>query len=47
MKCRLCKKDLFAKPILKLKGMPLAAQHFLNKNQLYLDKKKKFKHTTM
>ena len=40
MKCRLCKKNLFSKPILQLKGMPLAAQHFLNKNQLHLDKKK-------
>ena len=37
MKCRLCKKT-FAKPIL-VKRLPLAAQHFLNKNQLYLDKK--------
>lgn len=40
MKCRLCKKDLFVKPILKLRGMPLAAQHFLEKNKLHLDRKK-------
>ena len=40
MKCRLCKKNLFVNPILKLKGMPLAAQHFLDKGKFHLDKKK-------
>lgn len=41
MKCRICKNKLFSNPILELRGMPVAAQHFLNKNQLHLDKKKK------
>ena len=32
-KCRLCNSKLFTHPILQLRGMPKAAQHFPNKNE--------------
>jgi len=38
--CRLCKNQIKKLPILKLSGMPIAAQHFLTKNKI--DKKDKF-----
>lgn len=38
--CRLCETRISTISILKLNGMPIAAQHFLNKNQIF--KKDKF-----
>jgi len=35
--CRLCSQALISKPLLTLKGMPKAAQHFLNKDQFSND----------
>ena len=35
--CRLCNQKLFEKPLLTLYGMPKAAQHFLNKDELFND----------
>ena len=35
--CRLCNQKLFEKPLLTLHGMPKAAQHFLNKDELFND----------
>ena len=36
--CRLCGYELFNKPLLTLNGMPKAAQHFLDKNDIADDK---------
>ena len=37
-KCRLCNSKLFTRPLLQLRGMPKAAQHFPNKNEFAEDK---------
>ena len=34
-KCRLCNSKLFTRPLLQLRGMPKAAQHFPNKNETH------------
>ncbi|MEC7646334.1 MAG: methyltransferase domain-containing protein [Bacteroidota bacterium] len=36
--CRLCNSKLFSKPIIKLEGMPRAAQHFPSQNEFKDDK---------
>ena len=36
--CRLCSKKLIDKPLLTLNGMPIAAQHFLNKEDFSYDR---------
>ena len=37
-KCRLCNSKLFTSPLLQLKGMPKAAQHFPNESEFKEDK---------